>query len=56
MTFNPFIFATQCRRPLIFQTINYVRSNNASLKIKGLNIDIGIRKFEFIETTQFILS
>ena len=24
--------------------------------IKGLNIDIGIRKFEFIKTTPFILS
>ena len=23
---NPYIFATQCRRPLIFQAINYVKS------------------------------
>ena len=27
-----YILATQCRRPLIFQTINSVRSNNLSLK------------------------
>ena len=24
------IFATRCRRPKIFQTLNYVRSNNLS--------------------------
>ena len=29
---NIYIFATQCRRPLIFQTMNSVRSNNLSLK------------------------
>ena len=28
---NPFIFATQCRRSLIVQTINSVRSNIKSL-------------------------
>ena len=30
--FNPYIFATQCRRPLTFQTMNSVRLNNLSLK------------------------
>ena len=29
---NPFINATQSRKPLIFQTIDCVRSNNQSLK------------------------
>ena len=29
---NPNIFAIQCRRPLIFQTMNSVRSYNDSLK------------------------
>ena len=29
---NPNIFATQCRRPQIFQTLNCVRSNTVSLK------------------------
>ena len=29
---NLYIFATQCRRPLIFQTMNSVRPNNLSLK------------------------
>ena len=28
---NAYIFATQCRRPQIFQTMNSVRSNNLSL-------------------------
>ena len=26
----PYVFATQCRRPLILQTMNSVRSNNQS--------------------------
>ena len=30
--FYPLIFATRCRRPLIFQTINFVRSNSIRLK------------------------
>ena len=30
--FNAYILATQCRKPLIFQTINSVRSNCLSLK------------------------
>ena len=28
----PDIFATKCWKPLIFQTMNYVRSKNISLK------------------------
>ena len=38
---NPYIFVTRCWRPLIFQTINSVRSNNHSLNIKGLPHQIG---------------
>ena len=49
---NPNTFATQCRRPQIFQTINSVRSNNVSLKYQRPTTsgckDIGIRKFEFV--------
>ncbi len=29
---NPYIFVSQCRRPLIFQTMNSVRSNNLNFK------------------------
>ena len=29
---DPYIFATQCRRPWIFQTLNSVKSKNLSLK------------------------
>ena len=33
LCFNNFnIVATQCRRPLIFRTMNAIRSNNVSLK------------------------
>ena len=54
---NPNIFATQCRRPQIFQTMNSVRSNSVSLKYQrptpsGCK-DIGVRKFEFVAKTQF---
>ena len=57
---NFFIFATQCRRPLIFQTINSARVYNLSLKYlrftpSGL-IDIGIGKFEFVAKTQFLFA
>ena len=45
------IFATQCSKPLIFQTMNSVRSNNLSLKYSKCKPsgckDIRIRKFEF---------
>ena len=54
----PYIFATQCRRPYIFQTINSVRSNNLSLKylrfIHTGCIDKEIRKFEVVAKTQFL--
>ena len=55
----PYIFATQCRRTLIFQTMNHVRPNNLSLKYhrfapSGCK-DIQIRKFEFVAKTQFFL-
>ena len=30
-----YIFATQCRRPLLFQTMNSIRSNNVSLKYQS---------------------
>ena len=48
----------QCRRPLIFQTVNSVRSNGLSLKYQrfassGCN-DIGFRKYEFAAKTQFL--
>ena len=52
------IFATQCRRYLIFHTMVYVRSNTLSLKYlrfspSGFN-DIGIGKFEFVAKTQIL--
>ena len=50
--YNPYIFVAQCRRPLIFQTINSGRSNNQSLKYQRFTPtsckDIGIRKFELV--------
>ena len=55
---NFYIFTTQCRRPLIFQTNNSARSYNISLKYLRLtpsgSIDIGIRKFEFVAKTLFL--
>ena len=52
---NTYIFATQCRRPQIFQTMNYVGSNSLSLKYQGFPPsdfqDIGIRKFELVAKT-----
>ena len=49
---NPYIFSTQCCRPLIFQTMNYVRLSNPSLKYQRFTPtgcrDIGIRKFDFV--------
>ena len=53
---NPDIFAIQCRRPEIFQNMNYVRPNNLSLKYKRFTRckDIGIRKFEIMAKTQFL--
>ena len=55
---NPFIFATQCRRPLIFQARNSVILNNQSLKYQRFTPlgpkDIRIRAFEFVTSTQFL--
>ena len=55
-----YIFAIQCRRPFIFQTINYVRSNGLSLKYQRFTSsgwkDIGFSKFEFVAKTQFLLA
>ena len=51
------IFSTQSSRPSIFQTMNYVRLNNPSLKYQRFTPsgcrDIGNRKFEFVAKTQF---
>ena len=55
---NPYIFVTRWWRPLIFQTINSVRSNNHSLKYQRFTSSdrkvIGIRLFEFLAKTQFL--
>ena len=55
---SPYIFAIQCRRPLIFQTMNSVSSNSLSLKQQmfapsGCK-DIGIWKLEFVGKTKFL--
>ena len=54
----PYILATQCRRSLIFQTFNSVKSKNLSLKYQrfiptGCR-DLEIRKFEVVAKTQFL--
>ena len=55
----PFIFSIQYRKHYIFQTMNFVRSNYLSLKYQSYTPsgckDIGIRKFEFVAITQFLL-
>ena len=47
----PYIFATQCSRTLVLQTMNSVLSNNLSLKYQRFKPsgfkDIEIQKFEF---------
>ena len=52
------IFRFQCRRSLIFQTMNSVRSNNISLKYQRFTTlgfqDIGIRKSEFVSKNQLL--
>ena len=52
------IIATQCSKPLIFQTMNAVRSNNVSLKNQRFTSsgykDIRITKIEFVAKTQFL--
>jgi len=51
-----YIFATRCRRPLIFHVFD-VRLNIQSLKYLWFTPscckDIGMRKFEFVAKTQF---
>ena len=53
-----YIFAIKCRRPLIFETVNSVKSNGLSLKYQRFASsgckDIGFRKFEFAAKTQFL--
>ena len=45
-------------RPLIFQTINSIRSNSLSLKYQRFTPsgckDKGVRKYEFVAKTQFL--
>ena len=45
-------FETQCRKPLIFQSMNYVGGNNLILKYQRFTSsgckNLGIRKFEFV--------
>ena len=52
------IFSTQCWWPMIFQTMNSVRSNNISFKSPRFKPsgcrDIGIRTFKFVVKTQFL--
>ena len=56
---SPYIFATQCRRTYIFQTMNYVRSKDIDLKYQKFTLsgckDIGVRISEFVAKTQFLL-
>ena len=47
----PIFFATPCRRPLIFQIMNSVRSKSLSLKYLGCK-DRGIKKFEYVAKNQ----
>ena len=55
-----YIFATQSRRPLMFQTMNSVMPNNLSLKYQRFTSsdckDIGINQFEFLTKTQLLWS
>ena len=58
LIYNPYIFGTQCRKSLIFQTyiicynrihsLKYLRSTTLESK------DIGFRKSEFVVKTQFL--
>ena len=58
LIFNAYIFtiATRCCRPLIFQTINSVRSKSLSLKYQRFTPscckNIEMRTFEFVAKTQ----
>ena len=52
--YNPNIFRFQRRKPLTFQTMTSIRSNNKSLKYQRFTTlgfkDRGIRKSEFVAT------
>ena len=54
----PYIFATQCLRPHVFQNKYTVRSNNLSLKYQRFtpsgSKDMGIKKFKFVTKNQFL--
>ena len=56
---NPDIFATRCCRPLIFQTMISVRSNNLSLQYLRFTLsgckNIGLRTFKFVTKTHDVL-
>ena len=58
MIFNSNIFATLCRKPWVFQTMNSDRSSNPSLKYHRFTTsgckDIGIGKFECVTKTHFL--
>ena len=58
LTVSPIHLSNRCRRPLIFQTMNSVKSNSLSLKYRRFTPsgckDIEIRKFEFVAKTQFL--
>ena len=55
---NLYIFLYRCRRPFTFQTMNFVRSNNLSLKyprdIPSGCTHIGISKFKCVAKAQFL--
>ena len=55
---NSYNLATHSPRPLIFQTINSVRSNSLSLKYQRFTPsgckDIEVRKCDFVAKTQFL--
>ena len=56
--YNFNIVATSFRRPLIFQTMNAIRSNNVSMKYQRFTSsgckDTGFTKTEFVAKTQFL--
>ena len=51
---NLYIFSTRCCRPLIFQTMNSVRSNSLSLKYQKLYFNMLLINFKFVAKTQFL--
>ena len=56
---NSYNLATHSLRPLIFQTINSLRSNSLSLKYQRFTPsgckDIGVRKCKFVAKPQFLI-